>query len=189
VYYSLQQGFSQTVNLYVKSATDLGELGKVVTQVIHNIDPLQTVQNTKPLNDIKADWLAPTRLRAILITLFGLLALVLTLSGVIGVVSYNIRQRVREIGVHMAIGATPANIVSMFIAEGIKVYLVGLLLGLILLLTGAPLIEPLLYQISALNIGIYLLSAAVLTLAVLIAMYLPAKRASVMSPREALHAE
>jgi ABC-type antimicrobial peptide transport system permease subunit len=89
----------------------------------------------------------------------------------------------------MAIGATPANIVSMFIAQGIKVYLVGLVLGLILLLAGAPLLEPMLYQISALNVGVYLLSAAVLTLAVLVAMYLPAKRASAMSPREALHAE
>ncbi|MES2604548.1 MAG: ABC transporter permease, partial [Pseudomonadota bacterium] len=73
VYYSLQQGFSQTVNVYVKSATDLGELGKVVTDVIHGIDPLQTVQDVKPLNDIKADWLAPSTLRATLITLFGLL--------------------------------------------------------------------------------------------------------------------
>jgi putative ABC transport system permease protein len=189
VYYNLQQRPAQPINVYVKSAADLGELGKVVSGVIHNIDPLQTLQNVKPLNAIKADWLAPSTLRAILITLLGLLALVLTLTGVIGVVSCNIHQRVREIGIHMAIGATPFNIVSMFITQGFKVYFVGLTFGLMLLLAGAPLIEPMLYEISVLNVGIYLLSAAVLTLAVLIAMYLPAKKASAMSPREALHAE
>jgi predicted permease len=189
VYYNLRQRSAQTINVYVKSAADLDELGEIVSDVMHSIDPLQTLQNVKPLNDIKADWLTPSTLRATLISLFGLLALVLTLSGVVGVVSYNIHQRVREIGVHMAVGATPANIVSMFITQGLKVYLIGLLLGLILLLAGAPFIEPMLYQISALNVGIYLLSAAVLTVAVLIAMYLPAKSASAMSPREALHAE
>jgi predicted permease len=189
VYYNLRQRSAQPVNIYVKSSTDFGELGKIVSDVIHNIEPLQTLQNVKPLNAIKADWLAPSTLRATLISLFGLLALVLTLSGVIGVVSCNVHQRIHEIGIHMAIGATPFNIVSMFITQGFKVYLVGLTFGLILLLAGAPLIEPMLYEISVLNVGIYLLSAAVLTLAVLIAMYLPAKKASAMSPREALHAE
>jgi ABC-type antimicrobial peptide transport system permease subunit len=129
------------------------------------------------------------RLRAVLIGLFGLLALVVTLSGVVGVVTYNISQRVREIGVHMAIGATPADIVGMFLAQGFKVYGLGLLLGLAMLLGGAPLIAPLLYATSPLSPAIYLVSALVLTLAVLMAMYLPARKASALSPVAALHFE
>ncbi len=121
--------------------------------------------------------------------MFGLLALAVTLSGVIGVVSYNISQRIREIGVHMAIGANAGNIVRMFITQGFKVYLVGLVTGLLLLLIGSSVIQPLLYETSALNPAVYLISATVLTFAVVIAMYLPARKASTMSPTEALHAE
>jgi ABC-type antimicrobial peptide transport system permease subunit len=128
-------------------------------------------------------------LRTGLISAFGVLALVVTLSGVTGVVSYNINQRVKEIGMHMAIGANPNNVMAMFISQSLKIYLFGLLLGLALMIAAAPFIEPLLYETSAMDIRIYLGSAFVLSLAVLIAMYLPAKKASVMSPAEALHCE
>jgi ABC-type antimicrobial peptide transport system permease subunit len=153
------------------------------------LNPRQPVERAVALNSLKTEWMAPARLRAIVMALFGGLALIVTLSGVIGVVSYNVSQRVREIGIHMAAGASPGNILSLFLIDGLKVYLAGLLLGLALMLAESALIEPLLYETPALNVGIYLLSGVVLTLAVLVAMYLPAKRASTMSPMEALHAE
>jgi predicted permease len=189
-YYSnFRQTPSSTLDYFVKSNRDPEELGKVVRDLVRKLDPEQAVTSVQAMSAIKEQWLATPRLVAILISLFGILALSVTLSGVIGVISYNISQRIREIGVHMAIGANAGHIVSMFIAQGFRVYLVGLALGLVLLLAGAPLMEPLLYETSALNFGIYLLSATVLTLAVLVAMYLPARRASMMSPTEALHAE
>jgi ABC-type antimicrobial peptide transport system permease subunit len=129
------------------------------------------------------------RLRAVLIGLFGLLALVVTLSGVVGVVTYNISQRVREIGIHMAIGASPLAVVRMFMAGGLKLYLAGLLLGLVLMLAMAPFLDPLLYETRTMDAGIYLLSACALALAVLGAIYLPARKAGALNPTEALHAE
>ncbi len=189
VYYNLHQSPPQVVNLYVRSTADLNTLGRTVTDIIHDIDPLQPVQNVKPLIDIKADWLAPSRLRAILITLFGVLALVLTLSGVIGVVTCNVQQRVREIGIHMAIGASPASITGMFITDGLKVYVGGLLMGLVVTLVGAPFLESLLYETSATDVGVYVFSGVVLTIAVLGATYVPASKAGALSPRLALHGE
>ena len=124
-----------------------------------------------------------------LIALFGILALLVTLSGVIGVVSYNVSQRVREIGVHMAIGANPSNIMGMFIKQGLKIYACGLLLGLGLMLFTAPLLGPLLYQTAGFHTGIYLANIMLLTCAVLLAMYLPARKAAAMSPVTALHCE
>lgn len=186
VYYNLQQRSAQTINVYVKSTADLNELGKVVTDVIHRLDPLQTVQEVRPLNEIKADWLAPSTLRASLITLFGVLALVLTLSGVIGVVSCNIRQRMREIGVHMALGATPAKITTMFIVNILLIHVGGVLLGLGMLLLATPLLNALLYRTSAFDTGVYLLSALLLTMTVAAAAYLPSSKAARVKPMEVL---
>ncbi|MDR0781664.1 MAG: ABC transporter permease [Pseudomonadales bacterium] len=187
-YFSYWQFSTEGVNLYVKTRANADQVADTIANVVHGLDPRQSVL-VKPLHEVKADWLAPLRLRAALVGLFGLLALVVTLSGVVGVVSYNISRRIREIGVHMAIGATPADIVAMFLAQGFKVYGLGLLLGLTLLLLGAPLIAPLLYATSPLSPAIYLVSALVLTLAVLVAMYLPARKASALSPVAALHFE
>ncbi|HWK54038.1 MAG TPA: ABC transporter permease [Hyphomicrobiales bacterium] len=188
VYYSYWQFSVEGVNLYVKTAANAELLARNIAGVVHELDPRQAVL-VKPLGDIKSTWLAPARLRATLIGLFGLLSLVVTLSGVIGVVSYNIGQHVREIGIRMAIGATPSRVVTMFIGEGLKVYAAGLLLGLALMLAIAPSLEPLLYQTSATDAGIYLLSMSVLTLVVLGAIYLPASKAGAMSPVAALHCE
>jgi len=89
----------------------------------------------------------------------------------------------------MAIGANPGNVIGMFISRGLRIYIVGLLLGLTLMLAITSLIEPLLYETSVVAIPLYIASALVLTIAVLIAMYLPARKASGMSPAEALHCE
>jgi ABC-type antimicrobial peptide transport system permease subunit len=180
---------TEVITLYLKSSLPSDELANVVAALVRDIDPRQTLETIQPLNDVKSAWLAPAQLRGVLIAMFGILALVVTLSGVIGVVSYNISQRVREIGVHMAIGANPANIVTMFVKQGLKVYACGLLLGLGLMLFTAPLLEPLLYQTAIFHTGIYVANIVLLTFAVLLAMYLPARRAALMSPVTALHCE
>lgn len=189
VYYSLPQWPPQMINLYVKSFGNLEELGRAVTYIVHRIDPGQPVQSVKALSATKIDSLAPARLRASLITLFGVLALVLTLSGVIGVVSCSVRQRVREIGIHMAIGATPTDITGTFVVEVLKIYIGGLLLGLGVMLLAAASLDALLYQTSAMDVGVYLLSALVLTIAVLAAVYFPSSKAGALSPLNALHGQ
>lgn len=188
VYYSYWQFSVETVTLYLKTSANAAVLAGTIANVVHEIDPRQSVL-VKPLTDIKSTWLAPMRLRATLIGLLGVLALIVTLSGVIGIVSYNISQRIREIGVHMAIGATPSRVARLFVADGLKVYAAGLLLGLALMVLAAPFLEPLLYETSVLDAGVYLISTLVLTLAVLGAIYLPASKAGAMSPVAALHGE
>ncbi|HWK55317.1 MAG TPA: ABC transporter permease [Hyphomicrobiales bacterium] len=180
---------TQRINLYVKTTTDLRQTANAVAAIIQRLDPLQPIDAITPLDEVRDQWLAPTKLRTSLIAVFGVLALVVTLSGVIGVVSYNISQRVREIGVHMAIGAHPTGIMRLFIFQGLKIFLRGLLLGLALMLVAAPSIEPLLYETSAMNPLIYLASALVLSLTVLLALYLPARRAARMEPVSALRSE
>jgi putative ABC transport system permease protein len=186
VYFNYWQFSIEGVNLYVKSAANPADLATTIAAAVHEIDPRQSVL-IKPLGEIKSAWLAPTRLRATLISLFGVLALIVTLSGVVGVVSYNISQRVREIGIHMAIGANPTNIQRMFIVQVLKIYLIGLALGCVAMFFAAPLLEPLLYQTTALDPAVYLASLMLLTISVLTAIYLPTRKASSLHPAAALH--
>jgi predicted permease len=188
-YTNFRQGPSGTINLYVKSSLERQQLESAITTVIHGLNPRQPVGSIRSLNEIRTEWLSPRLLVAALIGLFGLLAFVVTLSGVVGVVSSNVSQRVREISVHMAVGANPANIRRLFLAQGLKIYLAGLLAGAVLMIFIAPLLKPLLYQVNAADFRVYLTVVALLTLAVLGAIYLPARKASVMSPAEALHCE
>lgn len=189
VYVNFRTTPIQDVNLYIKTRTDLLETAHAVAAIMQRLDPLQPIDSITPLDEVRSQWLAPTRLRTGLVAVFGILALVVTLSGVIGVVSYNIGQRVREIGVHMAMGASPASIRRLFIFQGLKIFLLGLLLGLMLMFAASPFIEPLLYETAALNPVVYLASALMLSLTVLLALYLPASRAARMDPVAALRSE
>lgn len=180
---------TDALNFYVRSSGNLTELADVLTTIVHELDPHQSVIRVQPLDEIRNDWLSPTRLRTVLICLFGLLALLVTLSGVVGVVSFSIGQRVREIGIHMAVGANPGKITRMFVTQGLKTYGCGLAFGLLLTLLAAPLLKPLLYQTSVFDPGIYAAVVLLLTLVVLLAIYLPARKAGALHPMEALHAE
>jgi predicted permease len=188
-YTNIRQRPTTILNLYVRTTVDPASLTNAITDAVHRIDPELAVTNVLPLTTIKADWLAPRRLVAILSGLLGLLALIIALAGVIGVISFTVSQRVREVGVHMAIGASPMQIRNLFIREGTLVYLAGLLAGLALMLLAARFLAPLLYETSAFAPAIYTASAAVLTCAVIVALYVPARTASKMSPAEALHCE
>jgi len=187
--YFYRQSPSDALNFHVRSSGNLTELAATITNIVHELDPRQSVMRAQSLEETRSEWLAPFRLRTILICLFGALALVVTLAGVVGVVSCNISQRVREIGVHMAVGADPGRVTGLFVLQGLKTYACGLVLGLALTLFAAPLLEPLLHETSAFNPGLYMVVILLLTLVVLLAFYLPARKAGALSPVEALHAE
>ncbi|MDR2214081.1 MAG: ADOP family duplicated permease, partial [Pseudomonadales bacterium] len=164
IYLSYWQNYNESLSLYVKGAGDPAVLTRALTTIVHDLNPRQPVERAVTLDTLKSEWLAPARLRAIAITVFGALALIVTFSGVIGVVSYNVNARRREIGIHLAAGATPGNILRLFLVDGLRIYAMGLLLGLALMLVLAPLLAPLLYQTAALDGVVYLLSMLALTL-------------------------
>src|SRR5690606_27393166 len=111
------------------------------------------------------------------------------ISGVIGVVSYNVSQRIREIGIHMAIGATPSRIVAMFVTQGLAVFGIGLAVGAALMIGGATNLGALLYRTSAYSPVIYTAAAALLGATVLAALAAPSIRASRFDPSAALRNE
>jgi predicted permease len=189
LYMSVREQAARSLSLLVKSSANPDDLGKAVTGIVHSMDPRQAVERIRTLEQIRSEWLAAPRLIASLIAALGALALLVTISGVIGVVSYNVSQRVREVGIHMAIGATPSRIVTMFVAQGLAVLAVGLGAGIGLMIAGASSLDALLYETSSSSLTVYATAALLLCLTVLGALAVPSVRASRFDPAAALRNE
>lgn len=160
-----------------------------IVNIIHQLDPQQAIATSQTLQQVKDQWLASPRLIRNLVGIFGVLALFITVSGVIGVMAYNISQKGKEIGIRMAIGATPGAILKQLLLQSGGLTVMGLLLGLLVMPLVAPLIEDFLYQTSAGDFIIYLITASALLVAAFIATLLPAQKAIGISPSVALRDE
>ena len=120
---------------------------------------------------------------ALMVGVFAALALVLVLIGVYGVMSYDVSQRAREIGIRLALGADRSSVMRMVVGRGLRIASTGIAAGAILALAAARLIAGLLFGVSAADPSTYgILAALLLTMAVA-AAYLPARRAARISPR------
>ncbi|MGV3590611.1 MAG: ADOP family duplicated permease [Gammaproteobacteria bacterium] len=190
IYWNFAQRSADILNLYVKTSdADTAALGREIRKIVQDISPGQAVRSIRPLEDIRDSWLAPARLRAVLMLLAGGVALLVTLSGVVGIVACNIGMRLREVGVRAALGARPPDITRLFLGQSLLLCACGIMLGLVLMPFAGYWLEPLLYQTTTIDPAVYLASAVVLVIAVLAASWLPASRAALLAPIEALHAE
>jgi ABC-type antimicrobial peptide transport system permease subunit len=138
----------------------------------------------------KVDAAASTpRFFTTLVSVFGALALTLAAVGLYGIVAYVVRQREREIGVRVALGATPAHVVGLMLRRGMKPVLVGLAVGIPLALLATRLLRSLLYEVSASDPVTFVGVAALLAAVALVASWLPSRRAARVDPTVALRAD
>lgn len=158
---------------------------------VRRIDSDQPVYNLKSMNEIIAAASAQQRFQAILSSLFASVALLLVALGIYSVVAYVVKQRRREIGVRLAVGASTYNILRLVIVQGMRNVLIGLALGLIGSLLLTRLIGSSVFGLTemATDLRIYLLVALVLIVVAFIACYLPAWRATRIDPSLALRGE
>jgi putative ABC transport system permease protein len=158
---------------------------------VREIDSDQPVYNMKTMNDIVNGATAQQRFQAILSSLFAVAALLLVAIGIYSVVAYVVKQRGREIGIRMAVGASTYNILRMVIAQGMRNVLVGLALGLGGSLALTRLIGSSVFGLTsaATDLRIYLLVALLLVVVALFACCLPAWRATKIDPSQALRSD
>jgi putative ABC transport system permease protein len=133
-----------------------------------------------------AGTVAQPRFQMTLLMIFGSIAAALAAVGVYGVMAYTVSQRTAEIGVRIAVGASPRQVITMVVWEGAQLALAGTVLGLIAAALGGGAIQSLLFEIKGFDPMTFAIAPVLLGAAALLASYIPARRASQISPIAAL---
>jgi putative ABC transport system permease protein len=153
------------------------------------VDSRLGISDVAAMDDVVADSTSDRRLNMLLFAMLGTLALALAAVGVYGVVAYSVSQRTHEIGVRMAIGARPGDVVRLVLGEGGRLAIAGVAAGSVVALAAARLIRGLLFEVSATDPLTFGAVAAALLAVALVASYIPARRATRVDPMVALRGE
>jgi putative ABC transport system permease protein len=189
IYVPLAQAPSASGVLFVRTAGDPTRLAGAVQQVIHSVDPALAVFGVEPLTRTLTASVGERRFTMLVLGVFAAVALVLALVGVHGVLSYTVAQRRPEMGIRMALGATPRGVLGLVLRSAVRLTLAGTLLGLLGAVAASRLLRGLLFEVRPLDATTFLVVSAVVVAAALLASLLPALRATHVDPMTALRAE
>ena len=160
-----------------------------VRDEIRQMDASLPVANVRSMNDVVAAALATPRLTGFLLGAFAAIALALAAVGIYGVLAYLVSQRTQEIGIRLAIGADRSQVLGMVLRHGLSLAAVGIVVGLIGAFALTRLMQSLLYEVRPNDPITFVAVAAALLLIALMASFLPARRATRVSPTIALRAQ
>jgi len=189
LYFPFSQWPATDANILVRTSVEPGGfLGAVRTQVAA-LDPNATILESDNLAGLLSVSLFANRMAASFATVLGLLGLLLASVGIYGVLSYSVSQRRHEIGIRMALGASPADVLRLVIGGGMRLTLLGVLLGVGAALGLSGLLSSLLYGVSSTDPATFIGVALLLSVVALAACYIPARRAMKVEPMVALRYE
>jgi putative ABC transport system permease protein len=186
VYVPLAQNHETGVTLYVRAAGSPAQLVPQIRREIQAIEPNLPVPNIQTMNDTIGASLYAPRMGAMLLSVFGGLALLLAALGVYGVLAFSISRRTREIGIRMALGADRRRVFSLVLREGMWLVGIGLALGLGTGYYFAESIKSFLFGVNTRDLTTFASVPCVLVAVALLACYLPARRAMRVDPMVAL---
>jgi putative ABC transport system permease protein len=184
----LQNSFGGAAVL-VRTKSDPMQMAESVRGVLHSLKSDLVLGRISTLDERLSESLSPQRFSVTLVSLFTVLALGLAMVGVYGVMAYMVAQRTHEIGIRMALGARPRDMLKLVVGQGLRLALAGVALGLIGALAVTRLMTSLLFGISAHDPRTAVFVCTVLTTVTLLACYIPARRAMRVDPMVALRYE
>jgi putative ABC transport system permease protein len=191
LYYPFRQSASIFANLVVRTKGDPTVLANAVRSEVRNIEPGAAILNVNSMDEMISQTPASfmRRFPALLISIFAAVALLLASIGIYGVVSYSVSQQTHFIGIRMALGASPADILKMVMKQGVVLALLGVGIGVTAAFGLMRLLRDLLFEVKTTDVGTFVFVSAVLFVVALLACFLPARRATKVDPLVALRYE
>lgn len=186
---SHRQEASFTAALVVRTRADPLAIVPAVRHQIRQVDPEQGISHVRTMETVVADSVARPRLQAVLLGAFGALALVMACVGLYGLMAYSVAQRVREMGVRLALGAAPSSILRLVVGEGLRLTTVGLLVGFVAALILTRYLATLLHGVTPTDPAVFIAVGTLLLIVAITACYVPARRATRIDPARVLRDE
>jgi predicted permease len=176
-------------SVVLRTNVDPLSVSRAVRDAVAAVDPIVPTGSIRTMDQVLSHSLALRNFMMFLLSLFAALALTLATVGIYGVISYAVSQRTREIGVRMALGARPHDVLRLILGEGLKLVLAGAALGIVFALLATRFIATMIYGVSATDPLIFLSVLTLLVAVSLAACYVPARRAMRVDPIVALRYE
>jgi putative ABC transport system permease protein len=189
LYLPMAQAPRSFMTVALRVAAQPGDIGPAIANAVHEIDREQPVNDIVAMDLVMADSIARQRFNMLLLGTFAGLALLLAAIGLYSVLAYSVRRRVREIGVRMALGAQRVDVIRMILGQGVKLALIGVVIGVVAAFVLTRLMASQLFQVSATDPLTFIGVAAILMLVAIAACYIPALRAAKVDPMVALRYE
>jgi putative ABC transport system permease protein len=173
----------------IRTSQGAATVTPVIKDIVKQLDPDLPIGDVRTIEQIIERSTGEPRFRSYLIAGFALLAVVLAAVGVYGLISFTVTQRVPEIGVRLALGASPGQVFAQVIGQGLRLAVIGVVLGLIAAAAATRLLQGLLFNTNATDPVVYGSLAALLLAMAALACYVPARRAMRVDPMTALRSE
>lgn len=183
-------GFPGTnLSVAVRTSADPAAIAPLIKKLVLKLDPQLPVDALKPMQGLIDESLVSRRSPALLAGIFAGVALLLAAVGTYGVFAYSVDQRRREIGIRMALGALPGQVLAQFLGLGARLLGVGIFIGVFTAWAAGRAMQGQLFGVGAVNMPVFVATAGMMTVVVLLAVFLPSHRASRVSPIEVLRGE
>jgi ABC-type antimicrobial peptide transport system permease subunit len=190
IYVDVAQRPQSTYNFtfVIRTAAHPATVVSMARQIVRELDP-DVPPQFGTFEQVASNSLSPRRFNLLLVGVFAATALLLAIAGLYGVIAYSISRRTNEIGLRMALGATPANVLQLVLKQGMLVATVGVVVGIVASLAVMRTIRSMLFGLTATDPTTFLGVAVLLFLVALLACYIPARRAAKVDPMVALRYE
>jgi len=182
-------GFTRRINVLTRTDVEPASLTSAVRGEIAALNKTQPVFNVRTMEQIVSQSVASRRFSMLLLSVFAIVALLLASIGIYGMMSYAVAQRTREIGLRMTLGAQRSNVLRLVIGQGMKLVVVGVVLGVVTAIALTRTMKSLLFGVSATDPETFIGIALLLTIVALLACWIPARRATKVDPIVALRYE
>jgi len=189
VFIPFAQSPRNSMVLYLRTTSDPRALAVAVRAEVRALDRNLPVYDLKTMIERISDATSSARFSAVLLGIFAAIALVLSAIGIYGVMSYAVSQRTHEIGIRIALGAEPRDVLALVVRRGLGLTVVGLVVGVAAALASTRVLTTLLYEVRPSDPPTYIVIAGILGLVAFFASYVPARRATRVDPLVALRSE
>jgi putative ABC transport system permease protein len=189
MYCPYAQNAFRTITMVVRTGLPPGSLARAIEREVHQIDPEQPVADVRPMESVIDRVLAQARFNAVVLAIFAQIAFVLAAVGIYGVVSYDVSQRTGEIGIRLALGAQPRDVLRLILGQGALLAGLGIAAGLAAAFGLTRLMTTMLFGIKPTDAYTFAAISLLLGVVALGASYLPSRRAMGLHPAAALRHE